>query len=125
MTDRKEQANRLREFRLDLKEQDIQRDILTWLKARGVVCWKCDLGGVRVAGGKRAKNPMKGFPDIALVIPPTGRLATIEVKRDDGRMSPEQLRWMEILMGKGVTYILARHLNDVVNVIGPYLEQGA
>ena len=102
-------------------EQEIQRQIMLWLGGERILHWKCSLGGARIAGGRRGKNPMKGFPDVAGVMPcGTGRLFVVEVKTKTGRLSPEQLKWRELLEAKGVFYVLARSLDDVIAALRAY-----
>lgn len=97
-----------------IKEQDIQRAILDWLTAKQCVHWRCNLQGARVAGGRRIKNPMKGFPDIAGVLPDnSGRMFVIEVKRPGGVLSADQQKWRQVLEERGVIYILAYSIMDV------------
>jgi hypothetical protein len=54
---------------------------------------------------------MKGFPDIAGLF--NGRFFAIEVKRPDGRMSPEQEVWRGRLEAKGCLYVVATSVADV------------
>jgi hypothetical protein len=95
------------------REQVIQRDIMAWLKANDIMHWRQHLGAVRVKGA-RIKNPMKGFPDLAGILPHTrGQLFVIEVKAGDGRFSMEQVDWMTRLKAYGVHYIIATCIADV------------
>ncbi len=95
------------------REQIIQREIMDWLKAKGILHWRQHLGAVRVKGA-RIKNPMKGFPDIAGIVPYTnGRLFVIEVKQAGGRFSMEQVEWMTRLGVADVLYIVATSVEDV------------
>lgn len=103
---------------MKLKESSIQRAILDYLEALGICHWRCNLGGVRArgaSGGGWAKNPMKGFPDIAALI--EGKLVGIEVKRPGGTMSPEQRMWRDKLNNAGARYIIATSVADVRMVI--------
>lgn len=106
-----------------MRESEIQREIAVWLAARGVLFWRCNLGGVRRSGKGFTSNPMRGFPDLAGIMGcGTGRLFTIEVKTKVGRLSPEQERWRAVLEAKGVVYILARSLDDVATRFKAYEE---
>ncbi len=99
------------------REQIIQREIMDWLKAKGILHWRQHLGAVRVKGA-RIKNAMKGYPDIAGVMPGgIGRLFTIEVKKPDGRFSMEQVDWMKDLSDAGALYIVATCVEDVAAAI--------
>ncbi len=93
------------------REQEIQSEIIEWLKSHGVLVWKCNLGGIRFAGRGMGKNPMKGFPDLGACH--DGRLIAIEVKRYDGRMSPEQLEWKRRLEKAGAIVIVATSIESV------------
>jgi hypothetical protein len=101
-----------------VKEQEIQRAILDFLDARGVTHWRCNLGGVRNRGsgsGWRA-NPMKGFPDIAGIMPGgDGRLFGIEVKTPATavRLSDEQRVWRAKLLAAGAVHLVATSVEDV------------
>jgi hypothetical protein len=46
-----------------MREQDIQRQILDWLKARGIWHRRLSIMPLKTKGGRRT-NPLKGFPDI-------------------------------------------------------------
>lgn len=99
-----------------MRESEIQKQILTWLKARGILCWKTHMDGVRIKGG-RGTNPMKGFPDLFGLLPTgVGRAFAIEVKAPKGQLSPEQVSWREKLEAKGVIYVLARSLDDAMEI---------
>lgn len=96
-----------------MREQVIQRAIMDWLDSAGIVHWRVHLGAVRVKGA-RIKNPMRGFPDLAGVLPNSpGRLFVIEVKQEDGRFNVDQVRWKDKLAAVGVTYIIATSVEDV------------
>lgn len=65
----------------DLSEQDIQRQILDalplWLP--GAFIRKLPVSGMRVGGGRVAKSPLAGMPDILAIW--KGRYLGLEVKR--------------------------------------------
>lgn len=93
-------------------ETEIQKAILNYLKLRRVLHWRQSLGGVRRRGGT-AKNPMKGFPDIAGVR--GGKFFAIEVKHPEraGDLSEKQIEWRDSLVEHGTLYILATSVDDV------------
>ena len=99
-------------------ESLVQKAITDWLTAAGIDWHRMHLGPVmRGTPGRPilGKNPLKGFPDIFGFIPATTRGETfyIEVKKDSGRMSPEQKMWRERLERHGALYIEARSVDDV------------
>ena len=50
---------------------------------------------LRRAGGVRTATTTKGWPDLILVR--RGRMLVVELKADDGRLSPEQQEWLQEL----------------------------
>lgn len=108
-----------------MTESEIQTQILNWLYKSGILRWRCNIGGVRVKGAT-VRNPMRGFPDIAGIIPGTiGHLFVIEVKTETGRLSVDQETWRANLESAGALYILARSLDDVTRVLTKSERLGA
>jgi hypothetical protein len=98
-----------------IRESEIQRTIMDYLEASGVLHWRVCLGGVRRRKGVRSRNPMKGFPDLAGIVPHSdGKFFVIEVKRPGQELREEQSRWRNSLEAQGVCYILATSVADVV-----------
>lgn len=95
-------------------EQEIQREIMDFLEARGVLCWRVHMGGVRVKGG-RVPNKAAGFPDLcAIVERHLGRLVAIEVKKpSDRKLDPKQVEWKQRLEAAGCLHVVATSIEDV------------
>lgn len=109
-----------------MRESDIQKAILDWLCRKGIFHWRCNLGGVRRAGKGLTRNTMRGFPDIAGIIPGgKGQLFVVEVKTPSGKLSAEQARWREHLEMRGCLYILARSVDDLSDLLTAYERYGA
>ena len=107
-----------------MKESEIQKAILEWLKAKDFLVERFPLGGVLMnVGGKKfmRKNPMKGFPDLFGYFN-DGRGFAIEVKTPKGRLSKEQAEWHRILKSRKVSVLVARSLDDVIKAFRPYLH---
>lgn len=102
------------------REAEIQRAILDWLEVSGHLHWRVCVSAVMGGGGKFFRaNPMKGHPDIAGVLRPSGRYFAIEVKRPSGsRWYPEQLEWRDRLSEAGVLYLVASSVEDVRRALG-------
>jgi hypothetical protein len=67
---------------------------------------------------------MKGFPDIAGVLTrkEKGRLFVVELKRPNGKPSPEQVEWMIRLSNAGVACALVRSFEDLVEAMREWGE---
>ena len=75
-------------------------------------------GGLKLPIGQAAKAKrmgivVKGYPDLFF----PGLKMFIELKRKGGRPSKEQKEWKLLLTSQGVLYILARSLDDVINIL--------
>lgn len=79
-----------------MKEVEIQRAILEWLKWKGIFCWRQNQGAIPLPGGGfRRFSGLHGVSDILGVLPPSGRLIAIEVKSPSGRLSTTQKEFQE------------------------------
>ena len=100
----------------DNPEGRTQLQIIHYLKAIGAV-----VGKTKTMGTKRGKafcfDPyiFKGFPDLTCFHKDT--LYFIEVKSPAGKQSFEQMAFEHLCAGAGITYILARTLEDVSSII--------
>lgn len=78
-------------------EDKVKAECIAWLKTKGYVSRTVYLGGIPVGAGKRAPNPLKGFPDTIVMNPYTKkgkRFLLIEYKESHGGiLSQEQLNW--------------------------------
>lgn len=98
-----------------LKEADIQRQILHWLKLKGIFHFRSNTGAFagEYKGKKRfVRFGKKGTPDIFAVL--GGKIFGIEVKRPKGELSEDQVRFGNELLAAGGEYIVASCLEDVL-----------
>lgn len=94
-----------------LLEHDIQNQILMYLKAKGIYHWRNNVGRKHnLYFGK------KGSADITGILK-DGRRLEIEVKDYKGKQSIEQIEFQQMIIKNNGVYILARNLDDVINVI--------
>lgn len=65
------------------REQDIQHGVLEFLRRQfpGAVVEKMHIGPVQVGNGQRVPNPLEGWPDLFMLLPPNGRYVGFECKR--------------------------------------------
>ena len=100
-------------MKLQVKEKEIQKQILDWLRLTKRFCWKNNTVGIYIQKtGHYIPNQSAGAPDIFVVI--CGQLIGIEVKSAIGKQSPDQVRWQGNLEAAGGIYVLARSLDDVM-----------
>lgn len=100
--------------RVTLSESDIQRSIVAYLRARGIPFTVTDAGMTRHRGA--GKRVTRGWPDISGVLP-GGRFLAIEVKREKGVLSPEQVTLHERLRKAGALVVVARQVEDVIGAL--------
>lgn len=102
-------------------ESDIQAEILGWLKARNVLVWRMSMGGVKHVGF-RARNSMKGWPDLFGIIPNSpGKMFCVEVKSET-KLSREQTEMLAKLEAAGCLVIVAKCLEDVTYFMDSHLR---
>ena len=95
-------------------ENKIQLEIIKWLKAESILCWRNNSMGVYDPkfGGYRS-NPyaMRGVGDIIGVLP-DGRFFSCEVKTPKGKTSADQVLFIKrCTRSNGVAFV-ARSIED-------------
>ena len=97
---------------MSTKEGKIQKEILDYLKSKGIFHWRQNNGAVYdpKINGYRSHTGMRGVPDILLIL--DGRFIGIEVKTPKGRQSPDQILFQRRCERHGGLYILARSVDD-------------
>ncbi len=96
-----------------MREADIQRQVLALLAAMGIPALRVNSGRLWAGRGRSLKFGAEGFPDI-LAWPGRGLTIAIEVKRPGRELSPAQIGWAHRLRDKGIPFIVARSVEDVV-----------
>ena len=93
-------------------ESRIQLQIIHHIKARGWV-----VGKTKTMGVKRGKSfcfdpyTFRGFSDLVAFI--NHKIYFIEVKSETGKQSFDQIVFQKLVEDAGLTYILARSIEDV------------
>lgn len=98
-------------------EQQLQRDILKFLRANNIFCWKVETTGMPIrnrAGQVTGLRPslIAGHPDLAGVLP-DGRALFVEVKTKTGTVSALQKKWLDRLTEQGALAVVARSVEEV------------
>jgi len=100
---------------MEKSENVIQKEILDYLKLRGIPATRHQCGRVRV--GRHWLNLGEdGWPDIT-VIPSNGQYLGIEVKKLGEKLSPTQIKRKAEIEGAGGQVIVATCLEDVINAL--------
>lgn len=94
-----------------MKESELLSFAITCLKQSGLVWWRVANGPIK-HGGINKKSPIKGFPDLAGVMP-NGKFFAIELKTDKGKLSPEQTDWITKLNMSGAMAIVLRSKDEI------------
>ena len=109
-------------------EADIQKAILELLRSMGIFAYRQQTQGLKYSGG-RGKNPMKGAPDIAGIIPPWLAKTTfgiplgIEVKTPEGKLSPEQIAWIENIRANGGIAFVCNDFHQLRPLLNSFLPK--
>ena len=99
-----------------IKESDIKRDIVQFLKINGVLCWVNVSGGIYDSkiGGHRKQNGYgmrNGVSDILGII--KGKPLAIEVKTKTGKLSEHQQAFLDDFNKWGGIAFVARSVLEV------------
>lgn len=100
-----------------LSEHDIQNAIRMELAKRGILCFRTNVGKVRMADGRYFDTGLpKGFSDL-FGFRPDGQIFFIEVKNKTGRVRPEQVKFIEMVKKKGAIAGVARSVEEALKII--------
>ena len=107
------------------REGEVLASILSYLAMRGdCFFWRANSGVFNPGPGRFVRTGAKGMGDIIGCLSPSGRMFSIEVKREiGGRVSPAQKAFAKTLVEHGGIAIIARSVQDVINILpqGPVL----
>lgn len=91
-----------------MKESDIMRSIMLALSEAGCLVWRNNVGTLKNAAGIPIRFGLCVGSSDLIGIAPDGRFLAVEVKTSKGRASPEQLRFIEAVRGRGGISGIAR-----------------
>jgi hypothetical protein len=94
-------------------EADIKRAIEQYLKARGCLVVPFRNTGLCMPDGRWMPARQKGIADL-LGLDPAGKFFSIEVKKPGGRVTPEQVAFLESVRSFGCKAFIAYSVNDVM-----------
>jgi len=93
-----------------MTESEIRDKIYEFLKKKGIMCWK-DKQMIK-QGGRGFPKFQKGLPDLMGILS-DGTFLGIEVKKPGGKVSPEQIEFINQANEKGAMCFIAYDLEDV------------
>lgn len=107
-------------------ESQIQKSILDYLKLKHILCFKHRNVGI-FRKDTNAYIPLafgeKGISDILGCLPANskypGRFIAIEVKRPKGKLSPDQIAFIQSVNNSGGIGFLADSLDTVIDTLRP------
>ena len=94
---------------LEQTEAEIRLEIKRWYRTAGAEVWDTEQ--------ERAARVDPGLADLIVVWPGRG-IRFVEVKRRNGRQSPDQKRFQRAVEAAGGTYLLAFSLDQVMRFEG-------
>ena len=106
-----------------IKESEVQKAILDWLRWHKIFCWKTNNTGIfKQKTGSYIKVGMKGIADLIGIIPPSGRLLAIEVKRPGNTASSEQKSFLASIRASGGIGFIAFGIEDVERELKQFIQ---
>lgn len=99
-------------------EACIQKEIRKALTEAGYLNWRVNVGKVKTEDGRWFTTGMpNGFPDVFGILP-DGRMYTIEVKTQTGRLRDDQLAFYKtVLKQHNIVCGVARSVEDALHVV--------
>jgi hypothetical protein len=98
------------------KEKDVLREILLYLRARGVFHFRINNTGTFDPGRKIFLKPHNLTPGVAdVIVLRAGKMICLEAKSPTGKQSPEQKQFGQNVKAAGGEYYLVRCVQDVLN----------
>lgn len=116
-------------LQLKEKELDIQKAFVKWLKIKyPKVLFSASAGGMRTyrkeAGKMKAAGYTKGCPDI-MIFEPRGDYCGlfIELKRPDGKPTPEQIAFIDGLKARGYRATVCYGYEEITKEVDVYFTK--
>ena len=111
-----------------VKEKVIENEIMNFLRANGIFCWKNDSVGIfdpvkKVYRSNQNQNRIKGVSDILGII--DGKFVAIEVKSETGKLRPEQKVFIQEIVSNGGVAFVARSLKEAAQTLALHFPDHA
>lgn len=99
-----------------MTEHDIQNKIRVELSSRGFTVFRANVGKVKTVTGWFDSGLPKGFSDLFAI--KNGKAYFIEVKKQGGRASEEQLNFIERMKNQGCVAGVVYSVEDAFKLLG-------
>lgn len=112
------------------REQILQEQVVNYLSLKYPnILYTASVGGMRthigVARKMKRAGYRKGVPDLMIFEPSKDFVGlAIELKTEDGRLSPEQKYWLEALTARKWKAVMCRGFDEAIKTIDDYLKVG-
>lgn len=98
-------------------EQEVQNEIRVALTQAGYTVFRANVGKVRTADGRWFDTGLpKGHADL-YGFRPDGQIFYVEVKKENGRVRPEQENFIEIVRKRGAIAGVARSAQEALELV--------
>lgn len=108
-----------------MKEGDLVRECRQVLLDAELVHWRSQSGSFQTKKGGWFRTGVKGLADLCAILPPDGRLLMVECKTVDGRLSPDQERFLDVAGRQGAFCVVVRDARSLAWVIGELKKRPA
>jgi hypothetical protein len=111
-----------------MREQDIQREILRYLHARGIFAWKSGVGAFRATYKEKdrlVRFGLRGQSDIVGLIPPSGRMLALEVKSGKAPTTPHQDLFLKLVTRSGGVAAVVHSVKETHELLHPLLSEAS
>lgn len=98
-----------------IREQDIQKTCLDYLRLNNIFCYKINNVGIRKNNGSFIPAGMRGIPDIIMHF--KGEVVYIEVKRPDGKLSEYQEDFKKQCEKDKIQHLVIRDLDELIKFV--------
>ena len=105
------------------KESNILKSIRLWCGENNILCFRCNVGGGKLANGGYFNSGLpNGFSDL-IVLPGNGFIIFVECKNATGRQREDQIMFQTQVESRGYKYLMPRSLEDFVTNYSKLIEK--
>lgn len=99
-------------------EANIQNDVMIALSKSGAIVFRNNVGALKDKTGRLVRYGVGGNGGSDIIgICPDGRFLAVEVKKNTGRATEDQLRFIEAVRAKGGRAGVARSVEDALRIL--------